>query len=304
MRLRYLAAGPLVAAAMFGSTAAAWPSATADPPQAPPALTASALAARYAADAQAIGTAERAAARDGDSQLAGALAALRRRALIVLRSRPARAWPSRCSATWPGHAGGHPRARLRHHPGHVRLPGHGLARRRRPRPSRPGALAGPGRRLAIIAWLGYAAPAMLSPAVLTSGDAGQGAQALRPLVDELARHGHQVALICHSYGSVVCGLAAPHLPVTDIAVFGSPGMDASSVRPRCDTTRPGVGGPGDRRLRSATCRTSSCSGWASAPTRCRPGSAPGSSPPAAAATAATSDPGSGLAAQPGLHRAG
>jgi len=87
----------------------------------------------------------------------------------------------------------------------------------------------PGERLAIIAWLGYPAPAMLSPAVMTSGDAGQGAQALRPLVTALARHGDQVALLCHSYGSVVCGLAAPHLPVTDIAVFGSPGMDASSV---------------------------------------------------------------------------
>jgi Alpha/beta hydrolase len=87
----------------------------------------------------------------------------------------------------------------------------------------------PGERLAVIAWLGYPAPAMLSPAVMTSGDAGQGAQALRPLVTALARHGDQVALLCHSYGSVVCGLAAPHLPVTDIAVFGSPGMDASSV---------------------------------------------------------------------------
>jgi hypothetical protein len=87
----------------------------------------------------------------------------------------------------------------------------------------------PGERLAIIAWLGYPAPALLSPAVMTSGDAGQGAQALRPLVDALAAHGDQVALLCHSYGSVVCGLAAPHLPVTDIAVFGSPGMDASSV---------------------------------------------------------------------------
>ena len=31
-------------------------------------------------------------------------------------------------------------------------------------------------------------------------------------------------------GSVVCGLAARHLPVTDIAVFGSPGMDAGSAR--------------------------------------------------------------------------
>ena len=70
---------------------------------------------------------------------------------------------------------------------------------------------------------------MLSPGVMTSGDASQGAQALRPLVTALAGHGDQVALLCHSYGSVVCGLAAPHLPVTDIAVFGSPGMDASSV---------------------------------------------------------------------------
>jgi hypothetical protein len=87
----------------------------------------------------------------------------------------------------------------------------------------------PGAQLAIIAWLGYPAPATLSPGVMTSGDASQGAQALRPLVIALAGHGDQVALLCHSYGSVVCGLAAPHLPVSDIAVFGSPGMDASSV---------------------------------------------------------------------------
>jgi hypothetical protein len=35
----------------------------------------------------------------------------------------------------------------------------------------------------------------------------------------------------------VCGLAAPQLPVTDIAVFGSPGMDASSVRSLHTTAR-------------------------------------------------------------------
>ena len=35
MRLRYLAAAPLLVAAMFGTTAAAWPSATAGPPPAP-----------------------------------------------------------------------------------------------------------------------------------------------------------------------------------------------------------------------------------------------------------------------------
>jgi hypothetical protein len=51
-------------------------------PQAPPALTASALSARYAADGQAIAGAERTAARDGDSQLAGALASLRPRHVL------------------------------------------------------------------------------------------------------------------------------------------------------------------------------------------------------------------------------
>jgi hypothetical protein len=95
----------------------------------------------------------------------------------------------------------------------------------------------PGAGLAVIAWLGYRTPSLLSPAVLTSGNAGQGAQALRPLVISLAGHGDQVALLCHSYGSVVCGLAAPQLPVTDIAVFGSPGMDAASVRSLHTTAR-------------------------------------------------------------------
>ena len=81
---------------------------------------------------------------------------------------------------------------------------------------------------------------------MTSGDAGQGADALRPFVNDLVRHGHQVALICHSYGSVVCGLAAAHLPVTDIAVVGSPGMDASSVRALHTTARVWAGrGAGD-----------------------------------------------------------
>jgi len=104
----------------------------------------------------------------------------------------------------------------------------------------------PAAGLAIIAWLGYATPGTLSAGVLTSGDAGQGAAALRPLVDDLARHGRQVALLCHSYGSVVCGLAALHLPVTDIAAFGSPGMDTSSTRALHSTARVWAGrGAGD-----------------------------------------------------------
>ena len=36
MRVRTLAVVPLAAAALFGTTAAAWPSATADPPRHPP----------------------------------------------------------------------------------------------------------------------------------------------------------------------------------------------------------------------------------------------------------------------------
>jgi hypothetical protein len=237
MRIRYLAAGPLLALAMFGTTAAAWPSATAGAPQPPPALTAGALSARYAADARAIGTAEHTADRDGDSQLAGALAALRTQHVLFFN--PA---GQGVAAMVIGNLATATRVA-------ILVPGSDttLATFFSRGAASPGggaeALAAearqldPGNQLAIIAWLGYPAPAMLSPAVMTSGDAGQGAQALRPLVDALAKHGDQVALLCHSYGSVVCGLAAPHLPVSDIAVFGSPGMDASSVASLHTTAR-------------------------------------------------------------------
>src|SRR5690242_16891308 len=229
MRLRYLAAAPLVAVAMFGTTAAAWPSGTAAVPQAPPALTAKALSDRYTADAQEIKLAERAAIRHRDSQLAGALASLRTRQVLFFNPNG-----QGVAAMVIGNLATANRVA-------ILVPGSDttLATFFSRGPASPGggaeALAAearrldPGERLAIIAWLGYPAPAMLSPGVMTSGDAGQGAQALRPLVTALAEHGDQVALLCHSYGSVVCGLAAPHLPVTDIAVFGSPGMDVSSA---------------------------------------------------------------------------
>jgi len=229
MRFRTLAAAPLLAAAMLGTTAAAWPNATAPVPQAPPAMTSSALSARYAADAKAIGRAEREATSDGNSQLASALTILRTQHVLFFNS----SGPG-VAAMVIGNLATATRVA-------ILVPGSDttLATFFSRGSSSPGggafALAAqarrldPGERLAIIAWLGYPAPALLSPAVMTSGDAGQGAQALRPLVDALAAHGDQVALLCHSYGSVVCGLAAPDLPVTDIAVFGSPGMDASSV---------------------------------------------------------------------------
>ncbi len=229
MRLRNLAVVPLIPAAGLGTTAATWPSSPTPLPEAPPALTGSALSARYAADAQAIGSAERAADRDGNTQLASSLATLHTQHVLFFSSDG-----NGLAAMVLGNLATATRVA-------ILVPGSDttLTTFFSRGASAPGggafALAAeahrldPGTQLAIIAWLGYPAPAMLSPSVLTSGDAGQGAQALRPLVIALARHGDQVALLCHSYGSVVCGLAAPHLPVTDIAVFGSPGMDASSV---------------------------------------------------------------------------
>src|SRR5579863_5661059 len=87
MRLRNLAVVPLVAAAVLGTTAATWPSSPTPLPQAPPALTASALSARYAADAHAIGSAEGAADRDGNAQLASALAKLRTQHVLFFSHR-------------------------------------------------------------------------------------------------------------------------------------------------------------------------------------------------------------------------
>ncbi|MDL4815927.1 alpha/beta hydrolase [Actinomadura opuntiae] len=89
----------------------------------------------------------------------------------------------------------------------------------------------PGERIAVIAWLGYRAPRTLSPEVLTSGPAADGARALgRFLTGVRAANGRaRIALLCHSYGSVVCGKAARHLapaPVDEIALFGSPGVTA------------------------------------------------------------------------------
>jgi hypothetical protein len=232
MKLRYLAAAPLVAAAMLGTTAAAWPATPAAVPPPPPALTASALSARYTADARAVRTAGRTAARDGNKQLASALATLGTSQVLFFNPNGAGvaamvignlATANRVAILVPGSD----TTLATFFSRGTDSPGGGAqalaAEARKLEPDDA------GEHLAIIAWLGYPTPALLSPAVMTSGDAGQGAQALRPLVTELAGHGDQVALLCHSYGSVVCGLAAPHLPVTDIAVFGSPGLDANSV---------------------------------------------------------------------------
>ncbi|MET9240610.1 alpha/beta hydrolase [Nonomuraea sp. NPDC003709] len=88
----------------------------------------------------------------------------------------------------------------------------------------------PHERLAVVAWLGYDSPPTLSLGVLTSDAAVKGAHALRRTITELhTRTPAPIALLCHSYGSVLCAKAVPGLPVTDLAVFGSPGLDTPSA---------------------------------------------------------------------------
>jgi Alpha/beta hydrolase len=237
MRLRYVFAIAGAAAAVFATTAAVLPGTAVDRSQPLPVLTAPALAARYTADSRAITRAASAADRSGNTGLAHSLEAMRGGHFIDFNPRGQGlavevfgdlAQAKRVAILVPGSA-----TSLATFDSRGTASPEGGAR----------ALAAevrrldPGAHLAVIAWLGYNTPDTVSPAVITSGDAGQGASALRPLVDDLARHGHQVALLCHSYGSVVCGVAAAHLPVTDIAVFGSPGMDASSVRALHTTAR-------------------------------------------------------------------
>ena len=230
MRLRRIAAAAAAGAVALATTAAVFPSSQVGTSQPIPAFTARALDARYTADTRMIVQAARAAGRSGDTSLARALDEMRGQHFIDFNPSGAGlavevvgnlARARRVAILVPGSG-----TSLTSFDSRGTASPEGAARALATEAQR----LDPGASLAIIAWLGYATPDTFSPAVLTSGDAGQGAAALRPLVADLARHGRQVALICHSYGSVVCGLAAPRLPVTDIAVFGSPGMDASSVQ--------------------------------------------------------------------------
>ncbi|MFD7708168.1 alpha/beta hydrolase [Streptomyces sp. NPDC059785] len=90
--------------------------------------------------------------------------------------------------------------------------------------------ASPSTRTAVIAWADYTAPSGLGMDAATAMRAEEGAVRLNALVRALPGRS-AVALYCHSYGSVVCGVAAHTLPrrVVDIAVAGSPGMRAESA---------------------------------------------------------------------------
>lgn len=90
--------------------------------------------------------------------------------------------------------------------------------------------ASPGTRTAVIAWADYTSPAGIGMDSAIGRLAEAGAVRLNALTASLPGDS-KVSLVCHSYGSVVCGVAARRLPgrVGDIAVAGSPGMRAANV---------------------------------------------------------------------------
>ncbi len=83
----------------------------------------------------------------------------------------------------------------------------------------------PRTRTAVIAWADYTSPSGLGIDSATAMRAEEGAVRLNALVRALPGRS-PVQLFCHSYGSVLCGVAAHTLPsrVSDIAVAASPGM--------------------------------------------------------------------------------
>ncbi|MBT2401139.1 alpha/beta hydrolase [Streptomyces sp. ISL-100] len=91
--------------------------------------------------------------------------------------------------------------------------------------------ASPRTRTAVIAWADYTSPSGLGMDAAIGKLARAGSQRLDSLVRGLPGDS-KVSLFCHSYGSVVCGVAARALParVADIAVAGSPGMRVESAK--------------------------------------------------------------------------
>ncbi|MFF5444803.1 alpha/beta hydrolase [Streptomyces sp. NPDC012888] len=90
--------------------------------------------------------------------------------------------------------------------------------------------AAPGLPSAVIAWADYTAPTGVGMDAATGRLAVEGAARLESLASALPADA-TTALFCHSYGSVVCGVASAALPqrVTDIVVAGSPGMRAANA---------------------------------------------------------------------------
>ncbi len=118
----------------------------------------------------------------------------------------------------------------------ARLEGHGADRYARPLGAAEALRAemrraAPGVRTAVVAWVGYTTPSGLGPDAATGRLAEAGAPRLTRFLDGLAAAGAPAdAVFCHSYGSVVCGLAAHGTDAfRDLVVYGSPGVRADTA---------------------------------------------------------------------------
>ncbi|WP_338672503.1 alpha/beta hydrolase [Streptomyces sp. SCSIO 30461] len=187
------------------------------------------LAERYAATREGIRAAERMAAGHGDRRRAAALRAL--------------AAPDRQFLAFDGRDGG----RTAEVFGHlstaervaVLVPGSdtSLDTYQRFRAGAENLREELGERVAVIAWLGYRTPATVGPEVLTPARAEDAAPRLASFVSDLGtlRPTARISLLCHSYGSVVCGVtaagttAAAMADVSDIVFYGSPGAGVDTA---------------------------------------------------------------------------
>lgn len=104
----------------------------------------------------------------------------------------------------------------------------------------------PGARTAVLAWADYVTPVGLGADAATARLAAAASPRLARLLGGLALTTSPAAhttLLCHSYGSVVCGMAAPGLrpgpngAPLDLVVLGSPGMDVDDAADLGDGVR-------------------------------------------------------------------
>lgn len=92
-----------------------------------------------------------------------------------------------------------------------------------------------GDDTAVVVWLGYDAPERVDLAAVGSARAIAGADALRRFLHSLPDA--HVSLLCHSYGTVVCGRAVSGSRVDEVVAVGSPGMDVGAVSDLSTTAR-------------------------------------------------------------------
>lgn len=83
----------------------------------------------------------------------------------------------------------------------------------------------PRTDVAVVAWADYPAPSGIGLDVARGGPARTGATRLAAyLVTVQDATDAPIGLFCHSYGSVVCGLTPHAADVSDVVLYGSPGV--------------------------------------------------------------------------------